>query len=194
MRASETTIERLLEQVRAHAADYLHKLPERPVRATATVDELRAELGGPLPEGPADPVAVVDALAAVADRGMTATSSPRFFGFVIGGAVPAAMAADMLTPVWDQNAGLYVAGPVAAILEEVTRQWLVELFGLPEDASMGIVTGGQMANTTCLLAGRHHVLHAAGWDVERDGLAGGPSVTVVVGAERHSTIDHSLRF
>jgi glutamate/tyrosine decarboxylase-like PLP-dependent enzyme len=194
MRASETTVERLLEQVRAHAADYLRKLPERPVRATAAAEELRAALGGPLPEEPSDPVKVVDALAAVADRGMTATSSPRFFGFVIGGALPAAMAADMLTPVWDQNAGLYVAGPVASTVEEIARQWLVELFGLPADASLGVVTGGQMANTTCLVVGRHHVLNAAGWDVERDGLTGGPPVVVVAGAERHSTIDRAMRF
>jgi glutamate/tyrosine decarboxylase-like PLP-dependent enzyme len=194
MRASKTTVDRLLERVRTHAADHLHALPERPVRAAATADELREALGGPLPERPTDPVEVVDALAAVADRGMTATPSPRFFGFVIGGAVPAAMAADMLTPVWDQNAGLYVAGPAAATVEEITRQWLIELFGLPADASLGMVTGGQMANTTCLVTARHHVLRAAGWDVERDGLTGGPGVTVVAGAERHSTIDRALRF
>jgi glutamate/tyrosine decarboxylase-like PLP-dependent enzyme len=194
MRASESTLERLLEHVRAHAADYLRALPDRTVQATATADELRATLGGPLPAQPADPVAVVDALAAVADRGMTATSSPRYFGFVIGGGVPAALAADMLTPVWDQDAGMYVSGPVAATVEEIARQWLVELFGLPSDASMGIVTGGQMANTTCLMVARHHVLRAAGWDVERDGLTGGPGITVVAGAERHSTIDRALRF
>jgi glutamate/tyrosine decarboxylase-like PLP-dependent enzyme len=194
MSAADTTIDGLLERVRTHAADYLRKLAERPVGASATADELWAALGGPLPQQPADPVEVVDALAAVADRGMTATSSARYFGFVIGGALPAAMAADMLTPVWDQNAGLYVAGPVAATVEEITRRWLVELFGLPPDASLGFVTGGQLANTTGLAVGRHHVLAAAGWDVERDGLAGGPRVTVVAGAERHSTIDRAMRF
>jgi glutamate/tyrosine decarboxylase-like PLP-dependent enzyme len=194
MTPDDPTTERLLTQVHTHASDYLRRLPDRPVRADATAGELHAALGGPLPDEPADPVAVVDALAAVADRGMIATTSGRFFGFVIGGALPAAMAADMLTPVWDQNAGLSVIGPVASVVEEISRQWLVELFGLPANASLGFVTGGQMANTTALTVARHHVLAAAGWDVERDGLAGGPEITVVGGAERHSTIDTGMRF
>jgi glutamate/tyrosine decarboxylase-like PLP-dependent enzyme len=194
MTPDDPTTERLLEQVRTHAADYLRRLPDRPVRADLTADEMRAALGGPLPRRPTDPVAVVDALAAVAERGMTATTSGRFFGFVVGGALPAAMAADMLTAVWDQNAGLFVAGGVASVAEEISREWLVDLFGLPKDASLGFVTGGQMANTTALVVARHHVLAAAGWDVEREGLAGGPRVTVVAGAERHSTIDRAMRF
>jgi glutamate/tyrosine decarboxylase-like PLP-dependent enzyme len=194
MSASDTSIDGLLERVRTHAADYLRKLAERPVRASATADELWATLGGPLPQQPADPVEVIDALAAVADRGTTATTSSRFFGFVIGGALPAAMAADMLAAVWDQNACLYATGPAAATIEESARRWLVELLGLPARASLGFVTGGQQANTTALAVGRHHVLAAAGWDVERDGLAGGPRVTVMAGAERHSTIDRAMRF
>lgn len=184
----------LLERVRLHAGRYLDGLPERPVRATATVEELREALGGRLPDEPADPVAVLDMLAEHAARTMTATTSSRFFGFVVGGALPAAMAVDMLTPVWDQNAGLYVIGPAAAVTEEVARTWLIDLLRLPSDASLGFVTGGQMANTTALAVARHHVLAAAGWGVERDGLAGGPAVTVVAGAERHSTIDRSMRF
>jgi glutamate/tyrosine decarboxylase-like PLP-dependent enzyme len=187
------TIGQLLDRVRSHAAHHLAVLDDRPVRATAEPTELRDALGGPLPDEPGDPVAVLDALAALADRGTTATTSARFFGFVVGGAVPAAMAADMLTPVWDQNAGLHVAGPVAAVTEEVARRWLLDLLHLPADTSMGFVTGGQMANTTALLAARHHVLAAAGWDVQRDGLAGGPSITVVAGRERHSTIDRGMR-
>jgi glutamate/tyrosine decarboxylase-like PLP-dependent enzyme len=186
--------ERLLDHVRSHALRYLQRLPERPVRAAATADELRDALGGALPEEPTDALEVLQALTAAADRGTTATTSGRFFGFVIGGALPAAMATDMLTSVWDQNAGLYAAGPVAAVAEEIARQWLIELFGLPADASVGFVTGGQMANTTGLAVARHHVLAASGWDVERDGLSGGPRITVVAGAERHSTIDRGLRF
>jgi glutamate/tyrosine decarboxylase-like PLP-dependent enzyme len=194
MNPADSATEHLLDRVRAHALDYLRRLPDRPVRAAATADEIRDALGGPLPDAPASPDAVVDMLAALAQRGTTATTSGRFFGFVVGGALPAAMAADMLTSVWDQNAGLFVAGPVAAVAEEVARQWLVDLFGLPPDASLGFVTGGQMANTTALVVARRHVLAAAGWDVERDGLAGGPRVTVVAGAERHSTIDRAMRF
>jgi glutamate/tyrosine decarboxylase-like PLP-dependent enzyme len=194
MTPDDPATERLLEQVRAHAAEYLRRLPDRPVRADLTAGELRAALGGPLPDDPTDPVTVVDALAAVAGRGMTATTSARFFGFVVGGALPAAMAADMLTPVWDQNAGLFVAGAVASVAEEISREWLIDLFGLPADASLGFVTGGQMANTTALTVARNHVLAANGWDVERDGLAGGPRITVVAGAERHSTIDRGMRF
>ena len=193
MDTGDTSHDRLLERVRAHAATYLDALGDRPVRASAAAAELRDALGGPLPEGPSDPIEAIDALAAVAGSGMTATSSARFFGFVVGGALPAAMAADMLTPVWDQNAGLFVAGPAAAVVEEVARQWLVDLFGLSPQVSLGYVTGGQMANTTGLMVARHHVLAAVGWDVERDGLAGGPKVTVVAGRERHSTIDAGMR-
>ena len=187
------TVTALLDRVRSHAAHHLAVLDDRPVRATAEAPELRSALGGPLPDGPGDPVAVLDALAGLADRGTTATTSARFFGFVVGGVVPAAMAADMLAPVWDQNAGLHVAGPIAAVTEEVARTWLLDLLRLPADASMGFVTGGQSANMTALLVARHHVLAAAGWDVERDGLAGGPQITVVAGSERHSTIDRAMR-
>jgi len=188
------TTTRLLDTVHDRAARYLHGLDARPVRATAPVGRLRAALGGPLPEDGADPVAVVDTLAHDARATMAATTSARYFGFVTGGALPAAMAADMLTAVWDQNAAMHVCGPLAATAEEVVRSWLVDLLSLPADASLGLVTGGQMANTTALAVARHHVLAAVGWDVERDGLAGGPPVTVVAGAERHSTIDRGMRF
>jgi glutamate/tyrosine decarboxylase-like PLP-dependent enzyme len=123
-----------------------------------------------------------------------ATPGGRFFGFVIGGSLPAALAADWLASAWDQNAGLYVAGPAASVVEEVCGAWLSELFGLPENISFGLVTGGQMANFTALAAARHHVLERAGWDVEADGLLGAPRVKVLVGEERHVTIDRALRF
>lgn len=193
-RPDPNTTARLLEAVHDHAAHYLHGLDGRPVGATASVGRLRAALDGPLPDDGADPVAVIDALARDGHATMAATTSARYFGFVVGGALPAAMAADMLTPVWDQNAGLYVAGPLAATVEEVARTWLVDLLGLPADASLGFVTGGQMANTTALAVARHHVLAAVGWDVEGDGLAGAPPITVVAGAERHSTVDRAMRF
>jgi glutamate/tyrosine decarboxylase-like PLP-dependent enzyme len=174
-------------------AGFRESLPNRPVPPAASAEELRAELGGPLPEGPSDPAAVTRELAAASEPGLMATPGGRFFGFVIGGTLPAALAADVLTTAWDQNAGLYVAAPAAAVAEEIAGAWLVELLGLPREASFGFVTSGQMANFTALAAARHHVLAAAGWDVERDGLHGAPRVRVVVGEKRHGTIDRALR-
>jgi glutamate/tyrosine decarboxylase-like PLP-dependent enzyme len=183
----------LLDLTSRLAAGFYDTLPERPVFPRATADELRATLGAPLPEGPSDPREVIEALAAAAEPGLVATPGGRYFGFVIGGAVPASLAADWLSAAWDQNAGLYVGGPAASIVEEVAGAWLLELLGLPADASFGFVTGGQMANFTALAAARHHVLAKAGWDVERDGLNGAPPIRVIAGAQRHGTIDRSLR-
>lgn len=121
---------------------YLEGLPDRPVRSTASLAELRASLGGPVPEGPSDPREVIAELATAAEPGLLPSSSGRFFGFVIGGATPAAVAADWLTSMWDQNAGLYVVGPAASVVEEVAGAWLAELFGLPHQVSVGFVTGG----------------------------------------------------
>ena len=118
----------------------------------------------------------------------------RYFGFVIGGALPAALAADWLTSTWDQNAGLVAAGPSAAVVEEVSIEWLRELLGLPDGVSAGFVTGCQMAHVTALAAARHQVLEDAGWDVMRDGLTGAPSIRVLVGEERHVTLDRALGF
>ncbi len=154
---------------------------------------MRDVLGGPLPEEGEAPARVVEELARRADPGLCATAGPRFFGFVIGGSVPAAVGADWLTSAWDQNAGLFVLSPAAAIAEETVARWLIELFGLPAGTSMGAVTGGQMANTTCLAAARHAVLAHAGWDVEEQGLQGAPRVTVLAGDEAHITVYGALR-
>jgi glutamate/tyrosine decarboxylase-like PLP-dependent enzyme len=174
-------------------ADFRESLPTRHVGATATADELRSALGGSLPEEPSDAAQVIRELAAAAEPGLVATAGGRFFGFVIGGTVPASLGADVLTSAWDQNAGLYVAAPAASVVEEIAGAWLVELLGLPPAASFGFVTSGQMANFTALAAARHHVLKAAGWDVERNGLGGAPRIHVVVGEKRHGTIDRALR-
>jgi len=136
---------------------------------------------------------VVEELAAAAAPGLVAMPSGRYFGFVIGGAVPAALAADWLTSAWDQNAGLYVGGPAASVIEEVADGWLRDLLGLPADVSVGFVTGTQMAHVTGLAAARFEVLRRAGWDVAVDGLAGGPRVRTIVGAQRHVTVDRALR-
>jgi glutamate/tyrosine decarboxylase-like PLP-dependent enzyme len=175
------------------AADFVESLHDRPVWPAATVEELRHALGGPLPDGPVDSRTVIEELAEDADRGTVGMPGGRYFGFVIGGALPAALAADWLASTWDQNAGLVVAGPAAAVVEEVAGEWLKELLGLPRTASFAFVTGCQMAHVTCLAAARHDVLARAGWDVEQDGLAGAPQIRVLAGTKRHVTIDRALR-
>jgi hypothetical protein len=162
----------LLRRTADHAADFLEGLDDRPVFPPVTVEQVRARLAGPLPNEPTDPATVIDELVAGAGPGVVANSSGRYFGFVVGGSVPAALAADWLTSAWDQNAGLYVLGPSASVVEEVAGAWLRELLRVPSHASFAFVTGCQMANVTALAAARWHVLHQAGWDVNVDGLAG----------------------
>jgi glutamate/tyrosine decarboxylase-like PLP-dependent enzyme len=183
----------LLRRTADLAADFLDSLDDRPVFPRVSAAELRRSFGGHLPDGPTDPHEVIEALAAAADPGIVAMPSGRYFGFVIGGGLPAAVAADWLTSAWDQNAGLYVGGPSASVVEEVIRDWVCDLLGLPPDASIGLVTGTQMGSVTALAAARFRVLERAGWDVGRQGLAGGPVVRVLVGAQRHVTIDRALR-
>jgi glutamate/tyrosine decarboxylase-like PLP-dependent enzyme len=183
----------LLRQTAEIAADFLDGLDRRPVPAIATHEELMASMGGALPDRGEAPGEVIDRLAAIADPGLIATAGPRFFGFVIGGSLPSALAADWLTSAWDQNAGLYVIGPSASVAEEVAGGWLVDLFGLPEGSSVGFSTGATMASFTALAAGRHRVLERLGWNVEEDGLIGAPDIAVVVGAEAHVTIHVSLQ-
>jgi len=165
----------------------------RPVPAAASPQQVLAGFTGPLPAGPSDPADVVDALVAAATPGLVSSTGPRYFGFVVGGALPSATAADMLAAAWDQNAFTAVMSPAAAAAEEAAGTWVKDLLRLPATASVGFVTGAQAANTVGLAAGRNHVLAKAGRDVERDGLAGAPAVRVLAGSERHATIDRSLR-
>jgi glutamate/tyrosine decarboxylase-like PLP-dependent enzyme len=184
----------LLTVAADHAAAYLDGLPERRVGPAETDPAaLRAALGGPLPEAPSEPRAVVDALVAGAGPGLMASQSPRFFGFVFGGALPAALAADWLASAWDQNAVLYVAAPAAAVAEEVVGGWLAELLGVPATASFAITTGCQMAHATGLAAARHHVLARAGWDVEARGLTGAPPIRLLANADLHVTVLRAVR-
>ena len=187
-------LRQLLDFTSSIAAEFLESLPQRPVLPALDVDELRRALGGPLPEETTSPIEVIAELARAADPGIAGMPSGRWFGFVLGGSLPAALAADWLTSAWDQNAGLFAPAPAAAIVEEVAGEWMRELFGLPDGVSFGFVTGCQMAHVTCLAAARHHVLAAHDWDVERDGLFGAPRISVVTGAQRHVTIDRALRF
>jgi glutamate/tyrosine decarboxylase-like PLP-dependent enzyme len=183
----------LLRRTAEIGADFLETLDRRPVRPHASVEQLRAALDSPLQDEPVDALRVVEELARAAEPGVVGIPSGRYFGFVIGGAVPAALAADWLTSVWDQNAGLVVGGPSAAVVEEVAGAWLKDLLGIPAAASFSFVTGCQMAHVTALAAARHAVLERAGWDVERGGLAGAPRIRVYLGGKRHVTIDRALR-
>ncbi len=183
----------LFQRAASAAAEFRWGLATRPVAPPVDRAALTAAFGGPLPAGPTAPSDVLEQLVRAAGPGLVASAGPRFFGFVVGGALPAATAADMLAAGWDQNGFNAVLSPAAAAAEESAGGWLQDLLGIPAGASVGYVTGGQAANTVGLLAGRHHVLAEAGWDVERDGLLGGPPVRVVASEERHATVDRSLR-
>ena len=193
---SEQTLDDLLQHVARLSADFRAGLADRRVGPSPelTADALRAGLGGPLPRSGQDARRVVDALAAAADPGLLAMAGPRYFGFVIGGSLPAALAADWLVSAWDQNAGLYIHSPAAAVIEEITAGWLLELLGLPATASVGFTTGATMANFTALAAARHALLRRVGWDVEEDGLQGAPPIRVIVGADVHASLLLALRF
>ncbi|MDX6222486.1 MAG: hypothetical protein QOD91_1540 [Frankiales bacterium] len=176
-----------------HAHAWLGSVGSRPVPPTASVAEVAAVLGGRLPEHPTAPEEVVELMASAAEPGLMAMGSGRFYGWVIGGTLPAALAADWLVSTWDQNSGMRLATPAISAMEETAAGWLLELLGLPP-ADVGFVTGATMANFSCLAAARTAVLAKAGWDVARDGLTGGPRVRVLVGAERHDTVDLALRY
>ena len=183
-----------LRSVAERGIGYRGRLSTATVTPTATPTALRVALGGPTPEVSADPFDVVHRLADAAEAGgLMGMGSGRFFGFVIGGAVPAALGADWLVTAWDQNTGLFAPSPATAVIEEIAGQWLLDLLGLPAHCSFAFVTGGQMANTTALAAARHHVLAAVGWDVEADGLAGSPPIRLVVSDEVHVTVPRGAR-
>ena len=185
--------ERVLEVADERARRYLAGVDDRPVAEQASVGELRKSLDRKLPDQGEDPAKVVEELADAAEPGLIALASPRYFGFVIGGTLPAALGADWLAGAWDQIASLYVCGPSAAVAEEVSGRWVLELLGLPTDAGFGLTTGGTMANFSGIAAGRHAVLQRAGWDVEAKGLNGAPEVRVLVGEHAHATIFVALR-
>ena len=177
------------------AAAYLESLPDRRVYQPVKDPEvIRSLVGGPLPDTGMDPAVVVADLARDVEPFITAFGSGRFFGFVIGGLHPAAYGADLLTATWDQNAGLFAVTPGIAVVEEVAVGWLLELLDFPQNSSVGLVTGGQMASFTCLAAARDHVLRESGWNVRADGLQGAPKVNVVVKSDGHATVLRALRY
>jgi glutamate/tyrosine decarboxylase-like PLP-dependent enzyme len=184
----------LLRRAAELAADHLETLDARAVYPQTTVGELRARIDVPLPDGPSDPGEVVEELAAALEPGVVASQSGRYFGFVVGASLPAALAADWLVSTWDQNLGLLALGPSALVAENTAGEWTKDLLGIPADASFAFVTGCQTAHFTCLAAARQHVLAKAGWDSNEQGLAGSPPITVLAGAKRHATIDRALRY
>lgn len=183
----------VLDRARGHAASFLAGLPQRRIAPGLDADTLRARLGGPLPAGPTDQCDVIDALADCADGGLLASASARFYGWVIGGTLPVAIAAEWLTVAWDQNAAAYALSPAAAVVEDVCGAWLKELLRLPEGASYAFVTGCQMAHTTALAAARHKLLADRGIDVELAGLSGGPGFWLLTGEHRHESIIRAAR-
>jgi len=187
------TDERALRQAADLAIEYLRDLPERPVGPIGALDQLRAGFDGDVPEDGADASRVVEDLVRAAEPGLVASAGPRYFGFVIGGSLPATVASQWLSAAWDQNAFSYATSAAAAVAEEVAARWLLDVLHLPATASVGMVTGAMMANFTCLAAARHAVLARVGWDVEANGLFGAPPIDVFVGAEAHVTVFAALR-
>jgi len=183
-----------LEIASSLAVFYLDQLDRLPVAPTASADELRSRLAKPLNDHGTPATQVIAELAADVEGGIMASAGGRFFGWVIGGVLPAALAADWLTSTWDQNAASYTAGPAAAIVEEVAGAWLKKILGLPVGAGFALVTGSQMAHSTCLAAARHAVLHKRGWDVEQRGLFGAPPIRLLSSSERHGTFERAVRF
>ncbi|MGJ5037239.1 pyridoxal phosphate-dependent decarboxylase family protein [Bradyrhizobium sp. HKCCYLRH3059] len=182
-----------LELALKHAVRHLERQHSTPVRATASLEDLRLRLGRALSSDGVAAERVIDDLVRDVEGGILGSTSGRFFGWVIGGTMPAALAADWLVSAWDQNAAINACGPAEAVIEEIAGAWLKELFGLPMTASFAFVTGTQMAHVTCLGAARHRLLARLGWDVEERGLFGAPSIRVITSSERHGSVERALR-
>jgi glutamate/tyrosine decarboxylase-like PLP-dependent enzyme len=184
----------LLERTHTHAAHFLAGLDRRPVAATIDAPTLRRRLNVPLGDAGVPPEQVIDDLVAGTQGGHLGSAGGRFFAWVIGGALPSALAADWLTATWDNNAALYACGPAASVVEEVAGAWIKDILKLPGDASFAFTTGCQMAHFTCLAAARHALLRERGWDVEHNGLGGAPAIRVLATENRHGSIERALRF
>jgi glutamate/tyrosine decarboxylase-like PLP-dependent enzyme len=184
----------VLDRATARSMEWIESIPDRDVAPSANVDAMKRVFDRPLQDERMDPVDVVDELATLAEPGLMAMPSGRFFGWVIGGTLPAALGADLLVSSWDQNAAMRYASPATAAIEEVAGEWLLDLLGLPAGADVGFTTGATMGNWTGLAAARAAVLDAVGWDVNTRGLQGAPTVTVLAGAERHASVDLALRY
>ncbi len=182
----------ILDDAARRARQYLELLQTRSVAPSPTIVEALTALDEPLPDSGGDPAQTLETLDRIVSPATMGMAGPRFFGFVIGGALPVTLAANWLAGAWDQNAALYEVTPGVSRLEEVALRWLLELLGLPPSAGAGFVSGATVANFTALAAARHAVLTRAGWNVEADGLFGAPPIQVITGAEAHPTLLKSL--
>ena len=187
-------LDELLRRTAEVASAHLRELPSRHVGPRADAAAVAQRLRVPLPDRGEDPWSVVERLALDVDDGLVASGGPRYFGFVIGGQLPASAAADWLTTAWNQNAVVHAASPAGAAVEQVAGEWMLELLDLPREASVGLPTGAGLGNTVGLAAARHAVLAREGWDVESRGLYGAPEITVIVGAEAHATLLTGLQY
>ncbi|MDP8983300.1 MAG: pyridoxal-dependent decarboxylase [Acidobacteriota bacterium] len=176
-----------------HSLAHLDNLDSTPVGATASLATLRARLGRPLADEGVGAAQVIADLARDVEGGIIGSAGGRFYAWVVGGALPAALAADWLTAAWDQNAGLYASGPAAAVVEEAAGAWIKDLLGLPSQASFALVTGCQMAHVTCLAAARYALLARRGWDVALKGLYGAPHIRLITTREGHGSVDRAIR-
>ncbi|HEY2018549.1 MAG TPA: aminotransferase class V-fold PLP-dependent enzyme, partial [Bryobacteraceae bacterium] len=176
-----------------HAIAHLESLEGSSVTASTSLETLRSRLGKGLAAEGAPPEQVVADLLRDVDGGIIGSAGGRFYAWVVGGLLPAALAADWLSSAWDQNAGIHVSGPAAAVVEEVAGAWIKDILGLPAGASFAFVTGCQMAHATCLAAARNAVLARHGWDVERQGLFGAPAIRLLMSEERHGSVDRAVR-
>ena len=176
-----------------HSVDHLEGLDRRSVAATANLETLRNRLGKPLADDGLEPQQVITELVDDVAGGIIGSAGGRYFAGVVGGSLPAALAADWLAAAWDQNAVLYATGPAAAIVEETAGAWLKDIFGLPAGAGFALVTGCQMAHATCLAAARHAILVKRGWDVEQRGLYGAPPIRILSGQDRHGSTARAIR-
>ena len=194
MSAKGEIYKNVLSVAAKHSQAWLDSIPVRGVNPEKNADEIKVALGTVLPDGPTDPTVVVGRLAEIGEAGLMSMASGRFFGWVIGGTLPAALGADWLVSAWDQNSGMRTATPTTAAVEEIASKWLLEILGLPVTADVGFPTGGMMANFIGLNSARQKVLTDVGWDVNRKGLTGSPPVRVLVGQDRHATVDRALRY
>ncbi|MGE5458127.1 MAG: pyridoxal phosphate-dependent decarboxylase family protein, partial [Methanococcaceae archaeon] len=182
----------LLINTSEQAIRYLEGLEMRSVAPSKEAIARLSTLDIPLPDKPADPDAVLQMMDEICSPATMAMAGPRFFGFVIGGSLPASLAANWLATTWDQNSAFYNVTPATAILEQIALKWLLDILQLPPECAGAFVTGTTVANFTALAAARHAVLAKAGWNVEADGLFGAPPITVIVGEEAHPTLFKSL--
>ena len=184
----------LLATAHELALRYLDSLQERRVGPAEPLAQLRARAAKPLTSEGVDATTILEELNDVAEAGVIASAGPRYFGFVIGGSYPIALATDWMVSAWDQNPGIYATSPLTSVVEETAAEYIIEVLGMPKGATVGFTTGCQMANFTGLAAARHKVLADAGWNVEERGLNGAPLVNIIISAEAHVTIHTALRY